>query len=170
MSQSWQDIEEGILHEALNGQVPNAADSERNTPTSTSVPVGTGPFLDTPFFTGRSQNVRTTWNESGWGHDSQRWPTYPYSVGDNPSRRKSPIGSVPSALRENFALLAYVTANGGDTSMQGLYRATRQQGNSHGAIISTPQAIPYTDTVPTYGGGAMPHPGLDVPLENLYGP
>lgn len=163
-------LQDELIHEALNGQTSITAPDIAVLNPSESLPVGIGPGADQPFFSGSSQNVRTTWVEQGWGHDSQRWPTYPYSVGDNPARVRSRLSSVPAAQRENFALSAYALAEGHEGARQGLWARYRRSGAAvHGAVVNIPDAVPYSDTVPTYSGGAMPHPGVDVPLSMLYG-
>ena len=163
-------LQEALLHEAINGPTPIAAGDLAVVNPSESLPVGIGAPADQPFFSGASQNVRTTWVEQGWGHDSMRWPSYPFSVGDNPARRKSRRSSLPEAQRENFALHSWVQAEGHQSERQGFWARHRRSGaNAHGAIVDIPDAVPYTQTVPTYSGGAVAHPGVDVPLSILYG-
>lgn len=159
-----------ILHEAINGPTSIEAPDLANVNPSESIPVGIGPWADQPFESGASQNVRTTWVEQGWGHDSQRWPTYPFSDGANPARVKSPLSSIPAAERENYGLDSWTLAEGHDAERQGFWRRYRRSGAStHGAIVNIPDGVPYSDTVPTYGGGAIAHPGVDIPLASLYG-
>lgn len=163
-------LQEALLHEALNGPTPIAAGELAVVNPSESLPVGVGAGNDQPFFSGSSQNVRTTWVEQGWGHDSMRWPAYPFSVGDNPARRKSRRSSLPEAQRENFGVDSWALAEGHQAERQGIWARLRRSGaNSHGAIIDVPDGIPYTQTVPTYSGGAVAHPGVDIPLSILYG-
>lgn len=165
-----QDLQEQLIHEALNGPTPIDAGALAVLNPSESLPVGLGPGNDQPFFSGRTQNVRTTWTEQGWGHDSQRWAYYPYSVGDNPARRRQQRGTLTEASRENFAIDSYAQAAGNEIERQGIWARLRRSGaNVHGAIVPIPDAVPWTDAVPSYGGGAVPHPGVDIPLGDLYG-
>lgn len=167
---SYQSLEDAMLHEAMNGQTPITAHDIAVLNPSESLPVGVGAGNDQPFFSGSSQNIRTTWVEQGWGHDSQRWPAYPFSVGDNPARVHSRRSSIPEAQRENFAIDAYALAEGHEAERQGIWARMRRSGAAaHGAIIDIPDAVPYTQTVPTYSGGAVAHPGVDIPLSMLYG-
>lgn len=165
-------MREASLHDALNGAVSiEAGDLAILNPTE-NLPVGIGPWQDGPFQTGRTQNVRTTWTEQGWGHESQRWATFPYSVLDNPARVRSRLSSLSEAERENFGLQldSWTLSEGHQAERQMFWSAARQNGaQAHGAVIDIPDAVPYTDTVPAYAGGAIAHPGVDIPLGLLYG-
>lgn len=170
MSTSLAQMEDLILHEALNGQVSIEAPAIDVVNPTESLPVGIGPWADQPFFTGASQNVRTTWTEQGWGHDSQRWPTYPYSVGDNPARRKSPRSMLTAEQRTGEDMDSWTLAEGHEAERQGMWASVRRSGAAaHGAVVEIPDAVPYTDMVPAYAGGAVAHPGVDIPLSVLYG-
>lgn len=165
-----QQLQEQLIHEALNGATPIAQSPGAVLNPSESLPVGIGAGNDQPFMSGSSQNVRTTWVEQGWGHDSMRWPAYPYSVGDNPARQRQQRGTLTEASRENFAIDTYALAAGHEAERQGIWARMRRSGaNVHGAIVGIPDAVPYTDSVPAYAGGAVAHPGVDIPLDLLYG-
>lgn len=169
-------LQDRLIHEAINGPTPIDAPQIAIVNPTESMPTGVGPWLDTPFETGKSQNVRTTWNEGGWGHESQRWPTYPYSVLDNPARVHSRLSSLSAEQRENPMILdSWTLATGNEAQRQGLWARVRRSGaQAHSAVVPIPDAVPWTNQVPTYSGGAVSHPGLDapyadVPMADLYG-
>lgn len=158
-----------LLDDAINGQTSIAAGELAVVNPDEAMPTGLGPGNDQPFETGATQNVRTTWVEQGWGHDSQRWPYYPFSENRNPARRRSPIGKLTDAERTNFALDSWDPVIGPEQARQRFFRPFRRSGaNAHGAIVPIPGTSSYSDTVPTYGGGAVEHPGVDVPWGDLY--
>lgn len=158
------------LHYAISGETSiEAGDLAVVNPTE-SLPTGVGPWAVQDFESGRSANVRSTWIEQGWGHDSQRWPTYPFSQLDNPARQKSRVSSLSDEQRMNFGLDGWENAVAHYDERQGIWQRSRRSGaNAHGAIVEIPPAVPWTDTVPAYAGGGVPHPGIDIPLATLYG-
>lgn len=162
--------QEALIHEAINGSTSIRRGPGVVVSLTESLPVGVGPAAVQPFVSGKSSNVRTTWVEQGWGHDSQRWPSYPFSELGNPARRRSPVGKLSDDQRVNLALHSYEPIFGPDQGRQTWARERRRSGaNAHGAIVTFPDPVNYTDTVPSYGGGAVVHPGVDIPLGALYG-
>lgn len=158
-------LEDDLLHEWINGPTQIEDHGERWVNPSEGIPVGVGPGNVQPYETGATQNVRTHWVEQGWGHDSQPWPAYPFSELDNPARRRQgPRGT--DRARTNFALDSFMPWE--TESREQFWKGQLKISSAHGAIVPVAPAVPYTEIVPTYGGGAVPHPGVDIPWHEVY--
>jgi hypothetical protein len=160
---------EDWLHEVMNGQTPNGADPLYWVNPEQFGPTGFGPWNDeTVFQSGHSQ--LTTSNpsaEQGWGvGPARRWAHYPHMQLTNPFRDRMVHmrnGELPWVTESSY--LYYRTQ-----------LAVEQQWAPYKArspvtpVVPIPPNVPFVATVPTYAGGPIPIPGVDVPTgdEGIY--
>lgn len=163
--------EEDWIHEVLNGETSNGAYGEEWVNVQQYGPTGFGNWNDgmAVFQSGHSQNVVSNpAAEQGWGvGPARRWAHYPHEESPNPFRNEG------QHLRNGQ--LPWVTA---DSS---LYERTQLAWEQQWAqfkhrspvapVVPVPQSVPFVQTIPTYSGGDIPHPGVDVPIgdEGIYG-
>lgn len=157
------------ISETLNGETANEAFYEDVVNPAVHGPQGFGDWNVQPFYTGHSQNRPSDpSSEQGWGvGPARRWAHYPKVESPNPARNEG------QHLRNGQ--LPWVSA---DTALY--YRtqlAWEQQWapfkfrSPHAAVVPVPSSVPFAQTVPTFGGGDVPHPGVDVPFDDaaIYG-
>lgn len=160
---------EDFIHEVINGETSNGAYGEVWVNPEEYGPTGYGDFNVQPFFTGHSQNVPSNpAAEQGWGvGPARRWAHYPKVDSPNPYRNKT--------VHLRNGALPWVVA---DSS---LYERTQlaweQQWDQYkqrrpvAAVVPVPTSVPFAQTVPTYGGGPVHYPGVDLPVgdDGIYG-
>ncbi len=100
--------------------------------------------------------------EQGWGvGPARRWAHYPFSELGNPARNASNhlrMGQLPWAFSEQN-MLYYRTQLIWEQQW-----APYKQRNPVNPVVPVAPTVPFVQTVPTYGGGYVQYPGLDVPL------
>lgn len=155
---------EQVIDEQLNGETSNAAYELDWINPEVLGPTGYGPWNDpTNFQTGHSQNIPSNpSSEQGWGVGPARaWAHYPQSECPNPDR------NMGQHLRNGQ--YPYVSA---ETNLY--YRtqlAWEEQWSIYkfrspvAPVVQVAPSVPYVQTVPTYGGGYVPIPGVDIPYE-----
>lgn len=153
------------LHEVINGETPNGAYGEEWVNLTIAGNAGFGDWNQQPFFSGHSQIVQANpAAEQGWGvGPARRWAHYPYSVLDNPARNASNhlrMGQLPwSYPEQNY--LYYRT----QLIWEQQWDAYKQRVPVNPVVPVAP-SVPFSQVVPTYGGGYVNYPGLDVPLSD----
>jgi hypothetical protein len=156
-----------VIDEQLNGQTPNATYELAWVNPEVLGPTGYGPWNDpSNYQTGHSQNILSNpASEQGWGVGPARaWAHYPQSECPNPDR------NMGQHLRNGQ--YPYVSAE------TALYYRTQLEWEQQWAgykfrspvapVANVPPSVPFVQTVPTYGGGFMPLPGVDVPYSDLH--
>lgn len=151
------------LHEVINGQTSNGAYGEEWVNLAIGGPAGYGNFNEQPFYTGHSQIVQSNpAAEQGWGvGPARRWAHYPFSELQNPARNARNhlrMGSLPWAYSEQN-MLYYRT----QLIWEQQWDAYKQRVPVN-PVVPVATTVPFTEIVPTYGGGDVQYPGLDVPL------
>lgn len=153
---------EDRIHEAMNGETTNEAIEEAWVNLGIYGPAGYGAYNEQPFYSGHTQiTVSNPAAEQGWGvGPARRWAHFPVADLPNPFRNRM--------IHLRNGSLPWVTA---DSS---LYERTQlaweQQWDPYkyrspvAPVVNVPQSVPFVATVPTYGGGASPVPGVDVPF------
>jgi len=150
------------LHDVINGETPNEAYWEDVVNPRVNGPQGFGPWNVQPFYTGHSQNiVSNPASEQGWGvGPARRWAHYPHVDSPNPARNEG------QHLRNGE--LPWVTA---DSSLyERSQLAAEQQWDPYkqrsplNPVVPVATSVPYVQTVPTYSGGPVAYPGIDVPI------
>lgn len=154
------------LHEIVNGETPNEAYWEDVVNNRVFGPQGFGDWNAQPFESGHTQIiVSNPAAEQGWGvGPARRWAHYPKVDSPNPARNEG------QHLRNGQ--LPWVTA---DSS---LYERTQLAWEQQWApykhrspvapVVPVASSVPYVQTVPTYGGGPVQYPGIDIPLDGVY--
>ena len=161
---------EDFLNEVMNGETSNGAYGEVWVNVGVIGPTGYGPYNDpTDFQTGHSQNVVSNpAAEQGWGvGPARRWAHYPISTLPNPFR------NVTVHLRNGE--LPWVVAD--SSYYERTQLAWEQQWDKYkrrspvAPVVPVPQSVPFTQTVPTFSGGPIHYPGIDMPIgdEGIYG-
>lgn len=160
---------EEFIHEVMNGETPNEAYWEDVVNNRVIGPQGFGDWNQQPYFTGHTQIVLSDpASEQGWGvGPARRWAHYPKVDSPNPARNEG------QHLRNGQ--LPWVTA---DSS---LYERTQLAWEQQWApykmrspvtpVVPVPASVPFVQTVPTFGGGPLAYPGIDIPTEDagIYG-
>jgi hypothetical protein len=154
---------EDWLHEVINGPTPNGAYGEEWVNLDVGGPAGFGNWNEQPYMTGHSQIVVSNPGaEQGWGvGPARRWAHYPFSELGNPVRNAGNhlrMGQLPWAFSEQ-SMLYYRTQLVWEQQW-----APYKQRNPVNPVVSVAPSVPFVQTVPTYGGGFVEYPGLDVPL------
>lgn len=162
--------EEDYLHELINGETPNGAYGEDWVNVQQYGPTGFGPWNDeTIFQSGHSQNVVSNpASEQGWGvGPARRWAHWPHEDSPNPFRNfgqhnrngQLPWVSVDSSLYERTQL-----------AWEQQWAPFKHR-SPLAAVVPVAPSVPFTQTVPSYSGGDIPHPGVDVPYDDsaIYG-
>jgi len=163
---SIQDVSayEAVIHEQLNGETSNEAYDLAWVNPEVYGPTGFGPWTSTDTFqTGHSQNiVANPSSEQGWGVGPARaWAHYPDSQAPNPDR------NMGQHLRNGqYPYVASETALYWRTQLAWEEQWAGYKFRSPVApVVQVPPSVPYVQTVPTYGGGYVPIPGVDIPYE-----
>jgi hypothetical protein len=153
---------EDFLQEVVNGETSNGAYGERWVNVQQYGPTGYGPYNDqTNFQTGHSQNiVSNPASEQGWGvGPARRWAHYPIEESVNPFRNAT------THLRNGQ--LPWVTADSSYYERTQLaweqQWAPLKRRSPVAPVVQVPASVPFTQTVPTWGGGPVGHPGIDYP-------
>ena len=145
-----------------NDQTPNDAIGEEWVNLTTSLPAGFGPWSPAGYLTGHSQIVQANpGSEQGWGvGPARRWAHYPFSELGNPTRNAGAHlrnGDLPWAYSEQNML--YYRSQ---LAWEQQWDAYKVRGPVTPVVPVAP-SVPFTQTVPTYGGGPIPYAGLDIP-------
>ena len=151
-----------LIFRQQNDQTPNDAVAEEWVNLTTSLPAGFGPWSDAPYYTGHSQVVRSNpASEQGWGvGPARRWAHYPFSQLDNPTRNAA------THLRNGDLPWVYSEQNMLYYRSQLAWEQQWDQYKQRGPVtpvVPVATSVPFTQTVPTYGGGPLPYTGLDIP-------
>ncbi len=161
--------EDDYLHEVINGETPNGAYGELWVNVEQHGPTGFGDWNEQPFETGHSQIVLSNPAvEQGWGvGPARRWAHYPHEESPNPYRNEGqhlrngqlPWVSVDSSLYERSQLVW--------EQQWGPYKHR----SPVAPVVPVPPSVPFVQTVPTFSGGPIAYPGIDVPIgdEGIYG-
>src|SRR5581483_1385382 len=162
--------EEDWLHEVINGETPNGAYGEDWVNPQQYGPTGFGPWNDQSIFqTGHSQIVVSNpASEQGWGvGPARRWAHYPQEDSPNPYRNEGqhlrngqlPWVSADSSLYERTQL-----------AWEAQWQEYKYR-SPVAPVVPLPPSVPFAQTVPTYSGGPVAYPGIDVPIgdEGVYG-
>ena len=169
MSSRAVQAQQDYLHEQINGQTSNEAVAETWVNNAVHGPQGFGDWNVQPYETGHTQNiVSDPSTEQGWGvGPARRWAHYPKVESPNPYR------NFGAHLRNGA--LPWVVA---DSSLyERSQLAWEQQWDQFkfrspvNPVIGVAPSVPFVQTVPTYGGGPSPYPGVDIPYEDsgIYG-
>lgn len=153
---------EAYLHRVINGQTPNEAYWEDVVNPAVYGPQGFGDWNVQPYESGHTQIIQANpSSEQGWGvGPARQWAHYPKTDSPNPARNEG------QHLRNGD--LPWVTA---DSILY--YRtqlAWEQQWDPYkyrspvSPVVPVAQSVPFVQTVPTFGGGPSPVPGIDVPI------
>ncbi len=153
---------EDYLHDVINGETPNGAYLENIVNNEVYGPQGFGDWNVQPYYTGHSQNiVSNPAAEQGWGvGPARRWAHYPKVDSPNPARNEGQHlrnGSLPWVVSDSSL---YERSQLAWQQQWAPYKYRRPVS----AVVPVPQSVPWVQTVPTFGGGPSPVPGLDVPI------
>jgi hypothetical protein len=153
---------EAYNHEVMNGQTSNQAYDEAVVNNAVWGPQGFGDWNVQAYQTGHTQNlVSDPASEQGWGvGPARRWAHYPKVESPNHAR------NFGEHLRNGE--LPWVTATSSLYERSQL--AWEQQWAPFKArspvapVVPVPASVPYVQTVPTFSGGPVSYPGIDVPI------
>lgn len=153
---------EAWLHDVINGPTPSAAPEEEWVNLTITGKPGYGSFNEQPFYTGHSQIVVSNPGaEQGWGvGPARRWAHYPFSQLDNPTRNAKNhlrMGQLPWAYSEQN-MLYYRT----QLIWEQQWDPYKRRGPVN-PVVPVATTVPYTQTVPTFGGGYVQYAGIDLP-------
>lgn len=153
---------EDWLHEQINGQTPNGAYAEDWVNLDVGGPPGYGNFNEQPFYSGHSQIVQSNpASEQGWGvGPARRWAHYPFAELGNPARNAANhlrMGQLPWSYPEQN-MLYYRT----QLIWEQQWDAYKQRLPVNPVVPVMP-SVPFSQTVPVYGGGDVVHPGVGSP-------
>jgi hypothetical protein len=160
-----QSVEEAYLDELINGETANGAYAERWTPMGAYGPTGYGDFNEQAYQTGHTQVVQSDpSSEQGWGvGPARRWAHYPKSDGPNAAR------NFGQHLRNGQ--LPWVVA---DSSLYERSQLAWEQQfapvkarSPVAPVVPLAANVPYSQTVPAYGGGDILYQGVDIPIETV---
>lgn len=170
ISPQYQEAESASIHEQLNGETSNEAYAELWVNPQEFGPTGFGPYVNEWVYeSGHTQIILSNPSaEQGWGvGPARRWAHFPIEDSPNPFRNRMvhmrngdfPWVTVDSYLYERTQL------------------AWEQQWDPYmqrspvTPVVNVSPSVPFGSTVPTYGGGAIPIPGVDVPFDDnaIYG-
>ena len=157
-------VEDAWIHESMNGQTSNVAHAQAWVNVQQYGPTGFGPWNDNMqvFETGHSQIVVSNpGSEQGWGvGPARRWAHYPHEELVNPFRNEGQhLRNGELTWVSNNSILYYRTQ-----------LAWEQQWDPYKArspvnpVVQVPASVPYVNTVPTWSGGPLAHPGIDYPI------
>lgn len=153
---------EDYLHEVINGETSNEAIDELWVNVQQYGPTGYGPYNDESIFqTGHSQiTVSNPASEQGWGvGPARRWAHYPHEESVNPFRNRS--------VHLRNGQLPWVTASSSLYERSQLaweqQFAPLKRRSPVAPVVQVPPSVPFTQTVPTWGGGPVGHAGVDYP-------
>jgi hypothetical protein len=156
---------EDILHEQLNGETPNGAYGEAWVNTGIIGPTGIGPYNDeTKYESGHTQIIQSNPSaEQGWGvGPARRWAHYPIEQNVNPFRNRMVHcrnGELPWVYADTQ--LYYRT----QLEVEQQWDPYKQR-SPVSPIVGVPASVPFSTVVPTFGGGNVQYPGIDVPYSN----
>jgi hypothetical protein len=155
--------EEAWINETLNGETPNGAVWENVVNNAVYGPQGFGDWNVQAFETGHTQNRPSDpSSEQGWGvGPARRWAHYPKTDSPNPARNEGQHlrnGELPWVSVETA--LYYRTQLEREQSW-GPYKAR----SPVAPVVQVPVSVPFVQTVPTFSGGPVDYPGIDVPPE-----
>lgn len=153
---------EDFLQEVLNGQTSNVAYGEIWQNNAVYGPQGFGDWNQQPYQTGPSQIVQSNpGSEQGWGvGPARRWAHYPKTDSPNYARnlgQHNRNGSLPwvvadSSLYERSQL-----------AWEQQWAPFKRR-SPVSPVVPVPVSVPFVQTVPTFGGGPSPYPGVDLPV------
>jgi hypothetical protein len=155
-------LEDAWIHEVMNGQTPNQTYDEDVVNNAVYGPQGFGDWNVQAYQTGHTQNVVSDpAKEQGWGvGPARRWAHYPKTESPNPARNEG------QHLRNGQ--LPWVTDTSWLYYRAGLAReqlwAPYKQRSPVAPVVPVPPSVPYVQVVPTYSGGVIEYPGIDIPI------
>src|ERR1700733_7591726 len=158
-----------LIYDQLNDETSNEAYSEGWVNPQVYGEQGFGAFNEQDFQSGHTQIILSNPSaEQGWGvGPARRWAHYPIEDSPNPYRNRM------NHMRNGQ--LAYVSSESSLYERAGLAWEEQfspyKQRSPLAPVVPVPASVPFVATVPTWGGGAIPHPGVDQPLDDsmLYG-
>jgi hypothetical protein len=160
--------EEQFIHDVMNGPTSNGATGLEWVNNQQFGPTGVGDWAYTVAgspapaqeYSGHDANIPSNpSSEQGWGvGPARRWARFPISDSPNPARNGAYTrnGDFPWVTADSW--LYERTQLAWQAQWQPYkYRTTP------GAVVPMAGSVPFAETVPTYGGGPSPVPGIDVP-------
>lgn len=162
-------VAEDINHGQMNGETPNDTYYQDVVNLEVYGPQGFGDWNVQAFQTGHTQNViLDPAAEQGWGTGpARKWAHFPKVEGVNPDRNMGQHfrnGQLPIVA--------------GETALwdRGLFGWEAQfvpykHVQPVAPVVPLPVSVPFSATVPTYAGGPVHIPGVDVPIgdEGIWG-
>jgi hypothetical protein len=155
-------LEDAWLHEVINGQTANQAYQEDVVNNAVYGPQGFGDWNVQAYQTGHTQNtVSDPAKEQGWGvGPARRWAHYPKVESPNYARNfgahfrngQLPWVSAESSLYERSQLA------------REQHWSPFKQRSPVAPVVPVAPSVPYVQTVPTFSGGPVDYPGIDVPI------
>jgi hypothetical protein len=152
--------------EQMDGETSNGVWPEMVVNPEVYGPQGFGNWSDAPYMSGHTQIVQSNPSaEQGWGvGPARRWAHYP--ITDNPNAKRNANvhlrnGALPWVVEDSYL---YERA-GIEWELQ--FRPYKQR-NPVNPVIPVATSVPFVQTVPSYGGGDVPIPGVDQPIDPVY--
>jgi hypothetical protein len=154
--------EEAWLHEVINGETSNQAYAEDVVNNAVYGPQGFGDWNVQAFETGHTQIVQADPGaEQGWGvGPARRWAHYPKVESPNPARN--------FGLHFRNGQLPWVS---NETKLYFRTQLAREHSwapykfrSPVAPVVPVAPSVPYVQTVPTFSGGPLQYPGIDVPI------
>ena len=153
---------EAWLHQVINGETSNEAYVEDVVNNAVYGPQGFGDWNVQAYESGHSQIVQSNpAAEQGWGvGPARRWAHYPKVESPNPSRNFGEHfrnGQLPWVSNESKLYVRTQLAREEHWS-------PFKQRSPVAPVVPVAPSVPYVQTVPTFSGGPVEYPGIDVPL------
>ena len=152
---------EAYIAEVMNGETSNAAYTEDVVNNAVYGPQGFGDWNVQAYESGHTQIVQANpAAEQGWGvGPARRWAHYPKVESPNFARNfgthfrngQLPWVSVESSLYERSQLA------------REQHWSPFKQRSPVAPVVPVAPSVPYVQTVPTFSGGPVAYPGIDVP-------
>ena len=153
---------EAYIAEVMNGETPNQTYPEDVVNNAVYGPQGFGDWNVQAYESGHSQIVQSNpAAEQGWGvGPARRWAHYPKVESPNPSRNFGEHfrnGQLPWVSNESKLYVRTQLAREEHWS-------PFKQRSPVAPVVPVAPSVPYVQTVPTFSGGPVEYPGIDVPL------
>jgi hypothetical protein len=152
--------------EQMNGETSNGIYPEEVVNPMVYGPQGFGPWSTAPYLSGHTQIVQSNPSaEQGWGvGPARRWAHFPLTDNPNPARNAN--------VHMRNGALPWVTADSYLYERAGIEWELQfqpyKQRTPVSPVIPVATSVPFVQTVATYGGGDVPIPGVDQPLDSVY--
>jgi hypothetical protein len=148
--------------EQMNGETSNEVWPEEVINPAVYGPQGFGDWSTAPYESGHTQIVLSNPSaEQGWGvGPARRWARMPVTDNPNPCRNANVHlrnGALPWVTQDSYLY----ERSGIEWELQ--FQQYKQR-NPVTPVIPVATSVPFVQTVPSYGGGDVPIPGVDQPL------